>query len=194
LTEDGAGEDHPSPLDPALVRFIEALARADALRDYAAAVAALAVSAATPDAAAGGEDRGPTFNPQAIDAGRAAAFSSAMEIESKRDEVRASWPRAEAEALLQAADDGFKIILALDQVRITSTTERTIETLRSAIGRRGANVSATFTRVEAAALDKAADTGLRVVPEFPEVERDHGAAQRGRATLTAAIFAATPAN
>jgi len=115
-----------------------------------------------------------------------------MEIESKRDEVKASFPRAEGEALLQAADDGLRIIFALETVRITATTERAIEKLRSAVARRGANVTAAFTRVEAAALDKAADVGLRVIAEFP-LERDHDTARRGLAKLTAAIRAVTPA-
>jgi hypothetical protein len=115
-----------------------------------------------------------------------------MEIESKRDEVRATFPRAEAAALLEAAADGLTIILALEMFRITATTERAIEKLRSGVAGRGANITATFTRVEAAALDKAADVGLRVIPEFP-LERDHDAARRGLAKLTAAIRAVTPA-
>ncbi|HVN00386.1 MAG TPA: hypothetical protein VMT68_09235, partial [Caulobacteraceae bacterium] len=64
--------------------------------------------------------------------------------------------------------------------------------LRLAAFRRGANVSASFTRVEAAALAKAADVGLRVAPEFPEIDRDHDAARRGHAKLNAAIGAASP--
>jgi len=115
-----------------------------------------------------------------------------MEVESKRDQVRATLPRAEAAALLEAAADGLTVIVALDMVRITATTERAIELLRSAVAGRGANVTAAFTRVEAAALDKAADVGLRVIPEFP-LERDHHAARRGAAKLTSAIRAVTPA-
>ena len=116
-----------------------------------------------------------------------------MEIEDKRDEARAVFPRAQAVALLQAAADGHKIVQALEMVRITATTERAIGKLRAAIARKGANVTATFDRVEAAALDKAADVGLRVVPEFP-IERDHDVARHGAAQLAAAIRAITPAS
>jgi hypothetical protein len=116
-----------------------------------------------------------------------------MEIESKHDEVAAVFPRAQAEALLVAAADGLTVILALDMIRITATTERAIETLRAAVLKRGANISATFTRVEAAALEKAADVGLRVVAEFP-LERNHELARHGLAKLTAAIRLVTPAS
>ena len=47
----------------------------------------------------------------------------AMEIESKQDQVGATLPRAQAEALLVAAADGLTIILALEMIRITATTE-----------------------------------------------------------------------
>ena len=46
------------------------------------------------------------FNPWALDVRRHRAFHSAMEIESKHDDVRLALPRAQAEALLAAADDG----------------------------------------------------------------------------------------
>ena len=42
-----------------------------------------------------------------------------MEIESKHDDVHLALPRAQAEALLAAADDGLKVILALEMVRAT---------------------------------------------------------------------------
>jgi hypothetical protein len=109
-----------------------------------------------------------------------------MVIESKRDEVTAAFPRTQAEALLVAAADGLAIIDALDMIRITATTERAIETLRTAVLKRGATVSATFTRVEAAALEKAVDVGLRVVSEFP-LERNHDLTAHGLAKLNAAI-------
>ena len=46
----------------------------------------------------------------------------AMEIESKQDQVGATLPCAQAEALL-VTTDGLTIILALEMIRITATTE-----------------------------------------------------------------------
>ena len=109
-----------------------------------------------------------------------------MEIESKRDHVRVTLPRAEAEALNTAADDGIRIIRALGTVKVMRTVERAHELVTAAIARRGASVTIELHRVESAAYQKAAWTGWVVIREF-EFERHHDAARRGMDKLGAAV-------
>jgi hypothetical protein len=45
----------------------------------------------------------------------------------EQDQVIATFPHAQAEAMLVAAADSLTVILALDMIRITATTERAIE-------------------------------------------------------------------
>jgi hypothetical protein len=89
-----------------------------------------------------------------------------MEIESKRDDVQLTLSRTQAEALLAAADDGLKVILALEMVRATHKLEHAIEKLGAAISRRAAVITVDFDRVEAAALDRAAEIGVRLHAPF----------------------------
>ena len=58
------------------------------------------------------------------------------------------------------------MILALEMVRATQKLENAIETLGAATQRRRATVSADFDRVEAAALDRAAEIGVRLHAPF----------------------------
>lgn len=109
-----------------------------------------------------------------------------MEIESKRDHVDVTLPRAEAEALYEAADDGIRIIEALALVKVISTTERAHKLLSAAIGKRGANVTVTLHRTEAAALQKAGWTGWVTIRNF-DLPREHAAARRAIDKLGSAV-------
>jgi hypothetical protein len=68
--------------------------------------------------------------------------------------------------LLAAADDGLNVILALEMVRATHKLEHAIEKLGVAISRRAAVITVDFDRVEAAALDRAAEIGVRLHAPF----------------------------
>jgi hypothetical protein len=89
-----------------------------------------------------------------------------MDVESPHDDVRLTLPRAQAEALLAAADDGLKVILALEMVKATGKLENAVRKLGKALQARAAMVSADFDRVEAAGLNRAADVGIRLHDPF----------------------------
>ena len=67
---------------------------------------------------------------------------------------------------MAAADDGLKAILALEMVRRHTKLENAIEKLGAALSRRAATLSVDFDRVEAAALDRAAEIGVRLHAPF----------------------------
>ena len=90
----------------------------------------------------------------------------AFSIESQHDDVHRALPRAQGEALPAAADDGLKVILGLEMVRATNKLEHAIDKLGAALSRRAATISADFDRVEAAALDRAAEIGVRLHAPF----------------------------
>ena len=112
-----------------------------------------------------------------------------MEIESKSDDVRLALPRARAEALLAAADDGLKVILALEMVRATHKLENAIEKLGLVLSRRAATISVDFDRVEAVALDRAAEIGVRLHAPFA-LKWDRTPARSALDKLQSAINAA----
>ena len=109
-----------------------------------------------------------------------------MDIESKSDDVRLTLPRALAEALLAAAADGFKTILALEMVKATHKLENAIDKLDKALPGRAATITANFDRVEAAALLRAADIGLRLHAPFA-LKWDRTRARRALDELLSAI-------
>lgn len=109
-----------------------------------------------------------------------------MEIESKRDHVELTLPRAEAEALHAAADDGVRIVEALGLVKVISTTERAHTLMSAALGKRGANVTVDLHRTQAAAYHKAAWSGWVTIQHF-DLAREHAAARRAIDKLGAAV-------
>lgn len=139
------------------------------------------------------EIAGLPFNPQALDVRRRRAFCSVMEIGSKSDDVHLALLRAQGEALLAAADDGLKVILALEIVRSPHKLEEAIEKLGKSIQRRAATISLDFDRVEAAALERAAEIGVRIHAPFA-LKWDRTPARTALDKLTAAIRSVTPAS
>ena len=107
-----------------------------------------------------------------------------MDIES----VRLTLPRAQAEALLAAVADGSKAIMALEMVKATHKLENAIDKLDKVLQRRTATITVDFDRVEAAALDRAAEIGVRLHHPF-RLTWDPTSAKSGIDKLRSAIGA-----